>query len=77
MNVTAIKSMEDFARTVLTLPQEAQDNFFESLAESLNAEDINTLKKCVAAYKLVTDPTFYKATQKAVGEQLYKEFNNQ
>lgn len=77
MNVEAIKSMENFARTINRLPQEAQNEFFKSLEESLTAEEIETLKKCVTVYKLMTDASFYKATQKALCETLYKEFNEQ
>lgn len=77
MNVAAIKSMEDFARTINRLPQEVQDEYFKSLEESLTTEEIETLKKCVAVFKLMTDASFYKATQKALCETLYKEFNKQ
>ena len=77
MNVTAIASMENFAKSVLTLSQEAQDEFFTKLEENLTFEEIETLKKCVSVYKLMTNATFYNAMKKAVGEQLYEEFNNQ
>ena len=76
MNIAAIASMETFARTVLKLSPEGQNIFFESLADSLSAEEIETLKKCVASYKLMTSVAFYRAAQQAVGEQLYKEFNS-
>lgn len=75
MNVAAIESMETFARTVLRLSPEGQALFFENLTESLSNEEIETLKKCVASYKLMTNAAFYRAAQQAVGEQLYKEFN--
>jgi hypothetical protein len=74
MNVTAIKSMEELAQMVLTLRAETQDKFFKSLTEKLSAEEIETLKKCITCYKLMTNFAFYKATQKALGEELYKEF---
>lgn len=75
MNAAAIKSMEEFAQKVLTLPAEVQNEYFNNLAEILTAEEVETLQKCVALYKLMTNQAFYNAAQKALGEQLYKEFN--
>lgn len=75
MNVAAIESMERFARTVLRLPQEAQKNLFEKLAETLSEAEVETLKKCVGIYRLMTTPSLYKGMQKALGEVLYEEFN--
>ena len=77
MNVAAIKSMEELAETINRFSPEKQNAFFKSLEESLTAEEIETLKKCVAVYKLMTDASFYKATQKALCETLYTEFNEQ
>jgi hypothetical protein len=75
MNVAAIESMENFSRTVLKLPQEAQNKFFEKLSETLSDVEIETLKKCVGIYRLMTTPSLYKGMQKALGEVLYEEFN--
>ena len=75
MNVEAIKAMEEFARTIIKLPEEAKNSFFESLSKSFNAEEIETLKKCVGIYRLMTTPMLYKAAKEALAEQLYKEFN--
>jgi hypothetical protein len=75
MNVAAIESMEEFARTVLKLPQDAQKAFFEKLAETLSEAEVETLKKCVGIYHLMTTPSLYKGMQKALGDELYKEFN--
>lgn len=75
MNVEAIKSMEDFARQVLRLPKEKQNEFFESLSQKLNAEDVLTLKKCVGIFHIMTDETLYKTVKKSLGEQFSKETN--
>lgn len=76
MNVKAIESMEAFAQQVLMFNAEKQDEFFNSLSNTcLTDEDISNLKKCVTAYKMMTDNNFYKAVKKSIGEQLYNEFN--
>lgn len=75
MNVAAIESMENFARTVLRLSQEAQNNMFEKLAESLSAAEIETLKKCVGIYHMMTEPSLYRSAREALAEDLYNEFN--
>lgn len=75
MNVNAIESMENFAKQVLRLPEESRNEFFESLKEFLSDDEILMLKKCVGIYHIMTEPTLYKAMEKSLGEQLYKEFN--
>ena len=75
MNVNAIESMENFAKQVLRLPEESRNEFFESLKSYLSDEEILTLKKCVGIYHIMTEPSLYKAMEKSLGEQLYKEFN--
>lgn len=72
MNVAAIESMEEFARTVGRLSQEAQNKFFERLAETLSDEEVETLKKCVGIYRLMTTPSLYKGMQKALGREAVK-----
>lgn len=75
MNYMAIESMEDFARTVLSLPEEAQNEFYKTLEGQLPPEEIKTLMKCVALYKLMTNERYYKAVQDATGEMIYNHFN--
>jgi hypothetical protein len=75
MNVNAIESMENFAKQVLTLPEESRNDFFESLNAFLNDDEILMLKKCVGIYHIMTEPALYKAIEKSLGEQLHKEFN--
>ena len=74
-NYVAIKNMEDFAAMVLKLPEEAQNEFFKTLEGQLGTEDVETLKKCVTVYKLMTNERYYKAVQDAVGETIYNHFN--
>lgn len=74
MNVSAIEGMEYFARQVLRLPEERRNEFFEALKTILTEEEILMLKKCVGLYHIMTEPTLYKAMEKSLGEQLYKEF---
>ena len=75
MNYIAIESMEDFARTVLSLPEEAQNEFYKTLEGQLTPEEIKALMKCVALYKLMTNERYYKAVQDATGEMIYNHFN--
>ncbi len=75
MNVTAIESMENFAKQVLKLSDEGRNEFFNELKEILNDEEISTIKKCVGVYHIMTEPTLYKVVEKSLGEQIYKEFN--
>lgn len=74
-NYVAIKNMEDFATMMLKLPEEAQNEFFKTLEGQLGTEDVETLKKCVTVYKLMTNERYYKAVQDAVGETIYNHFN--
>lgn len=75
MNYVAIESMEDFARTVLSLPEEAQNELFKTLEETLTPDEVKGLKELVGLYRLHTDLKYYKAIENALAEQLYKEFN--
>lgn len=71
-------NMEQFAKTVLGLPEDGQTAFYKMLEESedLTPEDIETIKKCVSAYKLMTNTSLYKAAQTATGEALYEHFSS-
>jgi hypothetical protein len=75
MNVNAIKSMENFAKQVLMLPENKQNEFFEGLKEILSEDEVLTLKKCVGIYHIMTNETLYKAVEKSLAEEFYKEFN--
>ena len=74
MNIEAIESMEHLAKQVLRMSEEKQNEFFDRLKETLSEDDILTIKKCVGFYHLFTSPSFYKAMQTSLGEQLYNEF---
>lgn len=68
-------NMETFARAVLMLSPEGQDDFFAALAASvLSAEEVADLQMCVSLYKLHTNQRYHKAVRDAVGESLAKEW---
>lgn len=72
---TTFKKMEDFARDVLKLPTEAQNELFKTLEETLTPDEVKGLKELVGLYRLHTDSNYYKVVEKTLAEQLYKEFN--
>lgn len=74
---TALKKMEDFARDVLKLPIEAQNELFKTLEETLAPDEVKSLKDLVGLYRLHTDIKYYKAIENALAEQLYNEFNKE
>ncbi len=74
---TALKKMEDFARNVLKLPTEAQNELFKTLEETLTPDEVKGLKGLVGLYRLHTDLKYYKAIENALAEQLYNEFNKE
>lgn len=74
---TALKKMEDFARDVLKLPIEAQNELFKTLEETLTPDEVKGLKELVGLYRLHTDMKYYKAIENALAEQLYNEFNKE
>ena len=73
MNVTAIKRMETFADTILSIPAEKQDDAWKALETVLTPEELKGLKQYVGFYHLMTDQTFYKAMEKVMGEMIYNE----
>lgn len=78
INVEAIMSMEQMARQILLLSEEARNEFYEILLQNgLNEEDVNTIKKCVGFYHLMTDESCYKAVRTAVCDSLYNAFRNE
>ena len=74
MDAGAIKSMEEFAKSVITLSPEKQDEYFKSLENTcLTTEDINTLKGCVTLFKMFTNDKFYNDMLKALLELYLSE----
>lgn len=68
-------NMETFARAVLMLTTESQDQFFAVLPEfGFTAEEVKELQKCVTLYKLHTNRRYYMAMREAVCESLAKEW---
>lgn len=51
------------------------DEVKELILSFLSDEEKETFLKGCGLYHLFTDPTFYRATQAALAEQLYNEFN--
>lgn len=69
INVESYASMESFAKQVLKLSFERQEQFFKELESlDLTTEEINTLKSCVTLFKMYTNDYFYKKVQATVCE---------
>lgn len=78
INTEAIMSMEQMAQQVLRLPEEARNEFYDILLQNgLTEEDVNTIKKCVGFYHLMTNESFHKAARQAVCDSLYNTFRNE
>ena len=76
-NVEAIAAAEDFARKVLSLPTEAQNEFWKTLPGiGFTAEEIQSLQKYVSLFHMFTDNRYYKAMQAAVSEMLWNTSNS-
>lgn len=73
MNTTTVKNMEDFSKKVLSLSPEEQESFYKRLYGVISEEEINTLKKCVEIYKLMTNETFYNDVKEALAQRIYEE----
>ena len=68
-------NMETFARAVLMLSPESQEQFFAMLHEvGATPEEVKTLQKCVYLYKMHTNQRYYNTIKSAVGEALAKEW---
>ncbi len=68
-------NMETFARAVLMLSPEGQEQFYAMLPElGVTPEEVKTLQKCVCLYKLHTNRRYYNTIRDAVGEALAKEW---
>ena len=77
INAEAIMSMEQMAQQVLRIPEEARNEFYQILLQNgLTEEDVDTIKKCVGYYRLMTDTRFHDAARQAVCENLYNIFRN-
>ena len=77
MNVEAIERAENFAKNVLKLSPESQDEYFKMLHDlGLTEEEVKNLQQYVALYHMFTDPGYYKKVQTAVGAMLYETFNS-
>lgn len=77
MNVEAIESAENFAKTVLKLSTEGQNEFWKMLpGMGLTAEEVKNLQEYVCLFHMFTDPSYYKKIQATVGAMLYETFNS-
>lgn len=77
MNIEAATAAENFAKTVLTLPVESQNEFFAMLPGlGLTTEEVQSLQKYVSLYHMFTDETFYKKVRETVGLMLWNDFNS-
>ena len=61
----------EFASTVLSMPNEKQDEFFNRLKEVLSEEDWKTTVLFIRSIDLLTNPAKYKAVRTAICEELF------
>ena len=61
----------EFARTVLSMTAEHQNEFFNNLKTVLSEEDWNTTVKFISSVDLLTNPAKYKAVRSAICEELF------
>lgn len=61
----------EFIRTIINLPLEKQNEFFESLKDILTEEERETVMKMVALTDMLTNNAKYKAMRSAVCEELF------
>lgn len=77
MNIEAIESAENFAKSVLMLPVEAQNEYFKMLPDlGLTEEEVKNLQQYVALFHIFTDPSHYKKVRATVGAMLYETLNS-
>lgn len=67
MDIVAMTRMEEFAKWVLRLPIEAQDEFWKESVRSglMTADEAKGLQKYVALFHMFTDPRHYRAIREA------------
>lgn len=77
MNIEVIENAERFAKNVLMLSDESQNEFFKKLPDlGLTAEEVKKLQEYVCLFHMFTDPSYYKKIQDTVGAMLYETFNS-
>lgn len=64
-------TMVEFAKTVLGMPVEKQNEFFNKLKTELNEEDWNITVQFISSFSLLTNPAKYKAVRTAICEELF------
>ena len=69
--MNGLERFENVARAYL----EANDEQRKAALELIPEDERETFLKGVGLFHLLTDEAFYKEACKAVGTQLYKEFN--
>ena len=66
-------SHTEFAETIIHLPVEQQNAFFETLKDQLSEEDWLATVKFISLYGMFRSPAKHKAMKKAVLAQLVEE----
>ena len=64
----------EFAETIVKLPIELQNAFFETLKNELSKEDWETVSKFVSIWGMYKNPAKYEAMKNAVCDMLCEEF---
>lgn len=63
----------EFAQTIIELPVDKQNAFFEDLKDRLSEEDWLTTVKFISLYGMFTNPEKYAAMKNAVAATLVEE----
>ena len=72
---TPMERAENFAQQMLQLPVAVQGKAWKELETVLEPEELETAKKYVGSYHLLTDQAFYNTTRDALAEELYQELH--
>lgn len=77
MNVEAMKHVEEFAQTVLSLPAEVQSKAWDKIGKVLTPEELHTAQLYVGSYHLMTDRSFYNTVRDSLSEQIWNEMHQE
>lgn len=66
--------MMEFAETIVKMPADLQNEFFERLKSELSEDDVKTVMSFVSLLSMFKSPAKYEAMKNAVCDQLCEEF---
>ena len=63
----------EFAETIIKMPTEKQNEFFENLKSQLSEEDLQTVMGFISLHSVFINPAKYNAMKNAVRDALCEE----